>query len=105
MPLVIAAALVAWFVFGSPMKTVANIAWKYSPAPWEEVDGFYYPDRSNLAVSRSAFDLSSLEACRSWAYSVAASEGDPNMLRGDYECGVGGMRSEYGFNVYRITVR
>ncbi len=38
-----------------------------------------------------------------WVEDSAAAKGDPNIDRGDYECGVG-CRSKDGFNVCRLTV-
>ena len=44
-------------------------------------------------------------ACRDWVYQMAATNRDPSLLRGDYECGVGKPKSKYGLNVYRITIK
>ena len=43
-----------WFFLGEPAKDVANWFWENSAAPWEEVDAFYYPNRSNLTVHKEA---------------------------------------------------
>lgn len=98
-------AIAAWFVFGNPSKTIAGWLWPEDAAPWEEVDAYYYPSRENLTVHQASRDVGSVEDCRRWVYATAASNGDPNMMRGDFECGVGRLESEMGFNVYRITVR
>ena len=105
MPLVIFAIFVGWFIFGDPAKAVANYWWADRPAPWEQVDGYYYPDNSDLTVYSTASDLLSLQGCRDWAYSLAAMNNDPFMTRGDYECGAGKQESSFGMNVYRITVQ
>ncbi len=36
---------------------------------------------------------------------MAAVESDPDLRRGDYECGVGELEGFAGMTVYRITVR
>ena len=79
--------------------------WPGSPAPWEGVDGFFYPDRGNLTEHQSQYGLSSIDACRTWALSRAATIGDPTLRRSDYECGVGKTGSFGSVGVYRLTVR
>lgn len=97
-------ALVAFIVLGacSPAEM-----WGDTPAPWEQVDAYYYPDRSDLTKHESARDIGSLENCRDWIFDAAARRGDPDMLRGDWECGIGPKtRSDFGgLTVYRRTVR
>lgn len=48
--------------------------------------GFYYPDSSDLSVSRHSPELESLEECRSWVENQRSylSNQDP---QDDYECG------------------
>lgn len=99
-------AIALWFWLGDPGRTVASWFWEYEAAPWERVDAFYYPDRSNLAEVKSRLEVGSLEECRDWVYSMAAVNNDPSLMKGDYECAVGEPKSQSGFyNVYRITVR
>ena len=102
---IVALAIVAWFVFGSPVKDLANWFWSDSAAPWETVDAFYYPDRSDLGEFLSQGGFGSVQECRDWIYSIAASKNDPTLIRGDYECCVGQIDSFGGMSVYRLTVR
>jgi hypothetical protein len=102
---IILVATGAWFLLGSPAKDVANWFWPESAAPWETVDAVYYPNRSDLGDFLSQRSLTSVQECRNWAYSIAASRGDPNLIRGDYECGVEQIDSFGGLSVYRLTVR
>ena len=48
--------------------------------------GFYYPDRSDLSVSRRSQELSSLEECRSWVDDQRSLRRDEE-TQDDYECG------------------
>lgn len=105
MPWIILAAIGLWFLFGTPAKTVADWFWAESAAPWETVDAFYYPDRSDLTISLSQRGLTSVQECRDWVYASAALRDDPTMIRGDYECGVEQLDTLGGLTVYRITVR
>lgn len=89
----------------SPGQSVANALWPSSPAPWEDIDGFFYPDRNNLSSNLERRDLPSLEECRSWAASMAVAYGDPNQVQSDYECGIGRVGSFGGIGVYRLTIR
>jgi hypothetical protein len=92
-----------WVLFGHPLDFVAGIFWSKSNAPWEKVDAFYYPDANNLSEWEGQMDVGSVQACRDWVEDSAAAKGDPNLNRGDYECGVG-CRSKNGFNICRLTV-
>jgi hypothetical protein len=69
------------------------------------VDAFYYPNRNNLDKSERQLDVGSVEACRSWVSRIAAQNNDPQIRRGDYECGVGYLRDLGDFRVYRVTTR
>ena len=99
------AGLIVWGVLGNPAETIAGWISPHSPAPWEKVDVFYYPDKSNLAVSLDNHDVGGLAQCRTWASSAAAKQNDPQLERGDYECGVGYLTSQSSLNRYRLTVR
>lgn len=105
MPIFFVLIICGWFIWGDPPKTVANWFWADDAAPWETVDAFYYPDRSNLALYRSHKGLDSVQECRNWVRSAAASHGDANLIRGDYECGVEVVDTFVGISVYRTTVR
>lgn len=102
---VVIGLVAAWFLFGNPANTTANLVWPNSPAPWEGVRAFYYPDRDDLTQSESATGLGSLMECRNAVYSMAAGNGDPDLARGDYECGVGCDRTRAGFDVCRVTAQ
>lgn len=72
----------------------------------QQVDAFYYPDRQDLTVYELIVDVGSVEGCRDAVLSAAAKMGDPNLQRGDYECGVGPTGEEFGgMRVYEETVK
>ena len=104
MPWLIGIAILLWAIFGSPKNDVANWFWSDKAAPWEDATAFYYPDRSNLSKSVSS-GVGGVDECRDWVYAQAARRNDPNIQRGDYECGVGFLRMFGGLKVYRITVQ
>lgn len=105
MPLLILVALILFFVFGSPGKTVANMFWKNDVAPWEKVDAFYYPDKADLTDYNAVRDLGSVQACRDSVAALASANGDPGLTRGDYECGIERLEDFGGVGVYRVTTR
>ena len=82
--------LVFWFAFGSPSKDIANWFWGNNAAPWEAVDAFDYPDRHNLFHHEVAYNVGSVDACRSWVSNSAERHNDPHITKGDFECGVTG---------------
>jgi hypothetical protein len=102
---IIGGGALAWFAFGSPASNLAGAIWGDRPAPWESVDAFYYPDRSNLSRSERSINVGSLESCRAWVAAAAAKRNDPQVRRGDYECGVGYLRDFGDLRVYRVTTR
>jgi len=97
--------VVLWFVFGDPPKNIANWFWKNDAAPWEQVDAVYYPNRNDLTVHRELIDVGSTGGCRVWVFSMAAANDDPDLVRGDYECGVGPLGSLGSIRIYRLTIR
>lgn len=105
MPFLILIGIGLWFWLGDPPKTLANWFWENDAAPWESVDAYFYPSRSDLSAHKLAAGLSTVEACRLWASSQAAAIGDARFARSDYECGVGKLDSWGGMTVYRITAR
>lgn len=105
MPILLILVGAAWWFFGDPARDVAKWFWPEEAAPWETVDGYYYPDRTDLTRHVAHTGFSSVDDCRAWIYAEAERQKDAGLARGDYECGVGKMRSEYGLNVYRATVR
>jgi hypothetical protein len=84
--------------------TVANWWWPETAAPWETVDAFYYPNKSNLYLVQEQGGLESVDACRDWVRGAAFANGDPEMTRGDYECGIGKPEPYGSLKVYRATV-
>lgn len=104
-PLVLIAGVGAWFYFGDPPRTVAGWFWPDSVAPWESVDGFFYPNRNNLAEHIEQFGLADVSACQTWARNQAIELRDPDMLGSDYECGIGNAEDWNGFKVSRATVK
>ena len=99
-------ALLAWATLGSPKQDAANIFWGDNPAPWEQVDAFFYPSRSNLLVDVRRLNLRSLDECRNWVREQARQNGDSSLSRGSYECGVGFLGTVAGsLRMYRRTVR
>src|SRR5262249_55359787 len=103
--ILIAVAFAAWAYWGNPESTVAGWFWPEEPAPRENIDAFYNSDRGDLTNDISFAGVGLLEACRSWVYVQAGSRGDPNLMRGDDECGVGYLRDDGSLRIYRITVR
>src|SRR3990167_1073093 len=89
MPYLVILGLIAWFVFGSPVQTLANSFWPEDAAPWETVDAFFYPNREDLALNDAVYGLSDLASCQRWARDQAMKYQDPLFQRTDYECGVG----------------
>jgi hypothetical protein len=70
------------------------------------VDAFYYPNRNNLLKHEVMFGLKDVSACRDAVRLMARENGDPNLTRGDYECGVGFLRhAGDGLRVYKDTVK
>jgi hypothetical protein len=70
----------------------------------EQVDAFYYPNKSDLTVHEFYGDVGSYEGCIDAVFRAAAAKNDPNMQRGDYECGIGPTGETFGpVNVYRET--
>ena len=78
--------LLVWFVLGEPLNHVANLFYSAGPAPWEEIDLVYLPDKRSPSVNEITSDPGSLAECRSWARHMAAQQDDPRMERGSYQC-------------------
>ena len=101
---VVLIGVILWAIFGSPAQTAADIIWGDEPAPWEEVDAYYYPDRSNLNRYEQQNDVGSLDHCRAWVQRQASLRDDLRVRKGDYECAVG--KHDYlGLSVYRTKAR
>lgn len=71
----------------------------------QQVDAYYYPDAENLSVFQVMRDVGSVENCRDWVRQRAWENNDPDLARGDYECGIGPSGSLGGATVYEETVR
>jgi hypothetical protein len=99
----VAIALLAWFVFGSPPRGVANWVWPDSPATWEEAEAFYYPDRSDFSTSVSSRPVADLDECRDWVQEQATLQPDPQLLKGYYECAFGRSGKLGSITVYDIA--
>lgn len=102
---IIVLGLIAWALVGKPSRDIADWLWGNSPAPWETVDAFYYPNKSNLYRDSRAIGLKSVEECRQWVNQQARANGDPQLIAGSYECGVGFLETWQGLRVYRATLR
>ena len=94
-----------WFVIGSPLTAIADRFWSDKAAPWEKVDAFFYPNRSNLTIHKAKRDLRTVDECRNWVKSQASEIGDLMMAQSDYECGVGKLQDFGDIAMYRLTVR
>src|SRR4051812_17219954 len=58
--------LMVWGALGSLRETITGWLWPYTPAPWEDVDAFYYPDKSNQTVFIGNHGVGGLAQCRLW---------------------------------------
>lgn len=105
MPLLLLVGVGLWFLFGTPLVTVADWLWGSEAAPWETVDAFYYPNRGDLTEYQFAGGLSSVQSCRDQVHLMAARNNDPGLMRGSYECGVQMIDTFGTLKVYRATVR
>ena len=74
--------IAAWFVFGDPPKNLANWFWKSDAAPWETVDAYYYPNKNDLEIVIFGHGKKTVEQCRDWVYSKAATYQDWGIKRG-----------------------
>jgi hypothetical protein len=99
------AATALWFVFGNPLSAVADLFYSSAPAPWEEIDLIYYPDKLSPSVNKITADISSLEECRTWARHQADQHNDPRMERGRYECRTVSARLFGSQRNYRLSLQ
>lgn len=106
--ILIAIALI-WLLFSTSKEEIANILYSSNAAPWETIDGFYYPNNADLTEDVRRYGFDTLEDCRDWVYDIADEYKDPDMTRSDYECAIGKIDNPrmqaYGVNVYRLTLR
>ncbi len=99
------AATVLWFVFGNPLSAVADLFYSTAPAPWEEIDLIYYPDKLDPSINKITSDLGSLAECRTWARHQADQQDDPRMGRGRYECRTVSARLFGSQHNYRLSLQ
>ncbi|MDB5265839.1 MAG: hypothetical protein JWM39_552 [Parcubacteria group bacterium] len=81
-------AIVCWFAIGNPKNDIASVVWANSPAPWESVTGFYYPDKSDLSDNPQTQDSGTLGNCRDWAAITITASVDPTGQSSTYACGI-----------------
>lgn len=72
----------------------------------DQVDAFYYPNKNDLTKHEFFPNVGSVDNCRTVVIQAAAKHNDPQMARGDYECGVGPTGENFGdIAVYKDTVK
>lgn len=70
----------------------------------EQVDAHYYPNKTDMTKSQTFEDVGSIDNCRAVVRQAAAANGDPNLDRGDYECGIGPTGQKLGdVSIYSRT--
>jgi len=74
-------------------------------APWETVDGYYFPDKLNPIVVRTVFGLKGVAECRAAMAQMARSYGQVGFFKDDYECAVGRPWVAGDKVIYRATLR
>ena len=92
-------------LFLAGCDTAADMVGGDDAAPWETVDAYFYPDRSNLEKFERQDGLESVDACKMWVNAAAARANDSSIRRGDYQCGVGESDSLAGMKIYRVVVK
>jgi hypothetical protein len=72
----------------------------------DQVDAVYYPDKNNLTKHQFFPNVGTVENCQVVVFQAASKNNDPNLERGDYECGVGPTGDSVGdVKVYKETRR
>ncbi len=103
-----AVAIIAGLAFSTlsgPREWLANLIWPNGPAPWEKVTAVYFPDKKDKTAFRFAGeDLTSLDQCRNAVLELAATNNDPDLKRGSYDCAVGFYADDKHTGHYRLTV-
>lgn len=87
--IVILLGLLGWFAFGTPVMTVENTLWPSAPAPWENVIGYYYPNKTDHTAGVMTQNSGTIAQCRDWADVTIASSNDGNAEHSEYWCGIG----------------
>lgn len=83
---------------------ILSAVYNYSPFNAPRNDAFYYPAGVSGPYEIKT-NVGTVEDCRTWVYQRAAAHRDPNLTRGDYECGMGFSHMRDGNYVYKDTVR
>lgn len=102
--------LAVWLLSSDPLKQAAYAFWPNSPAPWEDIEGYYYPDRESQYhrfgryTRREGF--ASVEDCRRWAMSLAERLDREQQRSAAYSC-AWGLTDVYEphLRIYRGTTR
>lgn len=71
----------------------------------DQIDAFYYPNRNDLSRYEVFHDVGSLDECRRVVSAAAIRRHDPQLRRGDYECGIGPSGKFGDLTVYKETVK
>jgi len=98
------AAIVAWFLLSNPKNDIANFIWTNSSAPWEKVDGYYYPDKNTTIGMEKKEAVGDSDDCKDWAELNAKAHQDKEFNRGKYQCGVGQVKNPDGTLAYRLLL-
>ena len=70
------------------------------------VNAYYYPNKNNLTYHQLFANVGSVENCRLVVRDAAAKRGDPDLVRGDYECCVNPTGEKLGeITICNETVR
>ncbi len=99
---VLVVGLFLWALFREPQVDVANLLWGDNPAPWERVDGVFYPNRAVPMRVESAPGFRTVQDCRDWAERAARRA--PSPTSSTFECQVGFIRSVGVLKEYRRTL-
>lgn len=94
-------------VFWINRVAVADLFWVDGPAPWEHVDGYFYPDKNDKSKKEIVRKIGGLQECKEWGEAKSNSIGDPLQVRSTYECGVGEFleeAKEWGLDVHRLVI-
>lgn len=74
-------------------------------APWETVDGTYWPDSSSISLLKSKTGFETVEECRKWARWWASKNKDDAFIRGSYICAIGPAHDQEHQGHYRLKVK
>lgn len=97
-------ALLLWFALGDPLLHIANLLYPDGPAPWEEIDLAFMPDRDDPRSELLFPDLRTLDECRTQARMQADQHDDYEMNRSLWTCRVVHPKLFGDERVMRLTV-